>query len=89
MTSQNKHWIAGAITCLDECLSPVPHEVNEIDWKSQLSEKSARLTEHLIAFANYANGGCLVFGINNNAMQSEPQIDYVAEKNQYDIDFLY
>lgn len=27
--------------------------------------------------------------INTNAMASEPQIDYVAEKNQYDIDFLY
>ena len=80
MTSQNKHWIAGAITCLDECLSPVPHEVNEIDWKSQLSEKSGRLTEHLIAFANYPNGGCLVFGINNNAMPMPPLDQASVEK---------
>jgi ATP-dependent DNA helicase RecG len=41
----------------------VAHEVNELDWKSGLSERSDRLAEHLMAFANHPNGGCLVFGV--------------------------
>ena len=61
----DKHWIAVALACLEESLSPVPHETNEIDWKVRLSEKRERLVEHLIAFANYSNGGCLVFGVGN------------------------
>jgi predicted HTH transcriptional regulator len=43
--------------------TPVPHEVNELDWKVALSENKDRLVEHLIAFANHANGGCMVFGV--------------------------
>ena len=61
MTS--KHWIAGALTCLEQSLSPVPHETNEIDWKVKLTDKKERLTEHLIAFSNHPNGGFLVFGV--------------------------
>ena len=44
----------------------VPHEINEIDWKATLSDNSARLAEHLMAFANYPNGGSLVFGVQND-----------------------
>ena len=33
-----KHWIASALQRLKECLSPVPYEVNELDWKARLSE---------------------------------------------------
>ncbi len=58
-----KHWIEGAMRSLHECLNPIPHEVNELDWKTRLSEKSERLAEHLMAFSNYPNGGCLVFGV--------------------------
>lgn len=60
-----KHWISAAVTCLDDSLSPVPHELNELDWKLSLSENKERLVEHLIAFANYPNGGYLTFGIDN------------------------
>ena len=61
MTS--KHWITRALLCLEESLSPVPHESNEIDWKVSLSDRKERLSEHLMAFANHANGGFLVFGV--------------------------
>ena len=57
-----KHWVSAALHCLEECLSLVPHEVNELDWKARLSEHRDRLAEHLMAFSNHPNGGCLVFG---------------------------
>ena len=59
----DKYWIAAVLSCLEQSLSPVPHEVNELDWKVSLSVHKERLTEHLIAFANYANGGSFVFGV--------------------------
>jgi hypothetical protein len=43
-----KHWIEDASQCLEECLVPVPHEVNELDWKVRLSENEERLIEHFI-----------------------------------------
>ena len=36
---------------LAECLSPLPTEPNELDWKSGLSPNKDRLVEHLSAFA--------------------------------------
>ena len=65
-----KHWVALALQNLEESLSPVPHEVNELDWKSWLSDHKDRLAEHLMAFANYPNGGALVFGIDNAGVPS-------------------
>lgn len=59
----DKHWIAGVLLGLEQSLSPVPHEVNELDWKASLSDHKDRLAEHLIAFANYPNGGSLIFGV--------------------------
>jgi len=38
-----------------------------LDWKSGLSPKTDKLTQHLCAFANQENGGFLVYGVNNNA----------------------
>jgi len=58
-----KRWIISAIKALETSLGPVPHELNELDWKQNLSPKKDRLTQHLSAFANYPNGGILVFGI--------------------------
>ena len=60
-----KHWISAAVTCLEDSLSPVPHELNELDWKLSLSENKERLIEHLVAFANYPSGGYLTFGIDD------------------------
>ena len=63
----SKHWIARAVQSLEESLSPVPHESNEIDWKVSLSERKERLAEHLMAFANHPNGGFLTFGVGTTA----------------------
>ena len=72
MTAQSKHWVKDGLQALMESLGPLPHETNEIDWKVRLSDKRERLTEHLIAFANYPNGGYLAFGIGNSDGHVEP-----------------
>lgn len=59
----DKYWIEAVLNCLEQSLSPVPHEINELDWKASLSDDKDRLSEHLMAFANYPNGGSLVFGV--------------------------
>lgn len=59
----DKYWIAAVLHCLEQSLNPLPHEVNELDWKVSLSDHKDRLAEHLMAFANYPNGGSLVFGV--------------------------
>ena len=58
-----KYWVSVALELLKQGLEPVPHEINELDWKTALSRDRERLTEHLIAFANLSNGGFLVYGI--------------------------
>ena len=40
MTS--KHWLIAAARCLEESLQPVPHELNELDWKVSLTNTSLR-----------------------------------------------
>lgn len=78
MTS--KHWITRALLCLEESLSPVPHESNEIDWKVGLSDRKERLPEHLMAFANHANGGFLAFGVGDaDAHLEAMNLETVAE----------
>jgi len=74
-----KHWISAALQCLTESLSPIPHEVNELDWKAQLSDHKDRLAEHLMAFANHPNGGTLVFGIDNSAVPVGVNAEAVAK----------
>lgn len=60
-----KPWVQRAMALLEESLSPVPTELNELDWKTGLSPKKNRLAEHLSAFANHAGGGFMVFGIDD------------------------
>ena len=60
-------WKEKAINCLRNSLYPIPTELNELDWKSGLSPKTDKLTQHLCAFANHENGGFLVYGVNDNA----------------------
>lgn len=45
-----KHWIPVALGWLTQSLEPVPHELNELDWKSSLTGNKERLVEHLVAF---------------------------------------
>lgn len=59
----SKHWFSEATRFLQMSREPVPHEINELDWKAALSDKRERMIEHLIAFANHAGGGYLVFGV--------------------------
>lgn len=59
-----KTWAAKAIEMLRASLAPPRTEINELDWKMELSRDKKRLTEHLSAFANYPGGGFLVFGVN-------------------------
>ena len=63
-----KHWIPVALNWLTQSLEPVPHELNELDWKAGLTGNKERLVEHLIAFANHPNGGFLVFGVQDDAV---------------------
>ena len=59
-------WKAKAIQILKDSLYPIPSELNELDWKSGLSDKTDRLAQHLSAFANKKGGGVLVYGVHND-----------------------
>lgn len=66
----DKNWRENALKLLEKSLKPVPSELNSLDWKSGLSDKTDRLAQHLSAFSNLSGGGILVYGINNDG---EPQ----------------
>jgi len=77
------HWVETAIQLLNKSLHPVPQELNEIDWKSGLSDNSQRLAQHISAFANYPNGGYLAFGINNDGTPNpldKTEMDTIVQK---------
>lgn len=74
-----KHWIAQALNWLTQSLEPIPHELNELDWKASLTGNKERLIEHLIAFANHPNGGFLVFGVQDDATLSGVEQSGVAQ----------
>jgi predicted HTH transcriptional regulator len=61
-----KNWEIRALDLLERTLNPVPNEINELDWKSTLSDKSERLAQHLSAFSNLPGGGFLVFGVQDD-----------------------
>jgi len=65
-------WKEDAIKYLHNSLHPVKVELNELDWKSGLSEKSERLAQHISAFANQIGGGTFAFGVNNDASLFTP-----------------
>lgn len=60
-----KDWENKALILLEKSLNPLPQELNELDWKVNISEKGDRIARHLSAFSNYSGGGFLVFGVNN------------------------
>lgn len=78
-----KDWVENAIQLLNKSLHPVPQELNELDWKTDLSDKSDRMAQHISAFANTPRGGYLMFGINDNGVVGsldKPQIDDIIKK---------
>lgn len=60
-----KIWEKEAVGWLENSIKPFPQELNEIDWKLDLSPNTDRLAQHLSAFSNYDGGGFLVFGVEN------------------------
>ena len=79
-----KDCIQIAIKALEDTLSPVPQEINELDWKSDISDKNVRLSNHLSAFANHPGGGYIVFGIDNKTGSvigiDKSKIDNIVER---------
>ena len=65
-------WKEEAVRYLHQSLHPVKTELNELDWKSGLSEKSERLAQHISAFANQTGGGTFAFGVNDDASLFTP-----------------
>src|SRR5262249_30151056 len=64
-----KTWVNLALQLLEKSLTPLPHELNELDWKTDVSSKGApKLTKHISAFANSTHGGYLVFGIDDQGL---------------------
>ncbi len=77
---ESNSWIARAQDLLRRSLDlSVPHELNELDWKRELSSNKERFTEHLSAFANLDQGGFLVFGVTHDGKKAG--IDSSAVKN--------
>ncbi len=56
-------WLERAHQLLTDSMSPVPAELNQLDWKHDLSPKKERVAQHLSAFGNEPGGGFLAFGI--------------------------
>ncbi len=77
------HWTERATKLLKDSLEPVPCELNEIDWKGGLSDKTDRMAQHISAFANHLCGGILVYGVNDDGSLfslSKEQIDGIVKK---------
>ncbi|MBK8518765.1 MAG: putative DNA binding domain-containing protein [Saprospiraceae bacterium] len=64
-----KAWIVKAMNYLDQSLGKVPQELNELDWKDDLSPKNDKLCKHISAFANHPGGGYLVFGVDDKSAE--------------------
>lgn len=61
------NWKDKALDILKESLTPIPHELSELDWKSNLSVKTDRLAQHICAFSNHQGGGMFAYGVNDDA----------------------
>lgn len=61
------NWKSRALEILQSSLEPIPRELNELDWKSDISSNGKRLAEHVCAFCNHPGGGLFAYGIKNDA----------------------
>ena len=74
------HWVETALQLLKDSLVPVPKELNEMDWKSKLSDKSERLAKHISAFASKIISDTIDAGLikqTNPDNKSKKYISYV------------
>ena len=62
---KRKKWISHAKELLQQSLVPSPSELNELDWKQDISQNKEQLKKHLSGFSNYSGGGFIVFGIDD------------------------
>lgn len=76
-------WKDKAIEILRASMTPIPHELSELDWKSDLSTNTDRLAQHISAFCNHQGGGMFAYGINDDATFSElskEQIENIVKR---------
>lgn len=76
-------WVLHATQLLTKSLHPIPVELNELDWKSDLSDKTDRLAQHISAFANNPGGGFLTFGISDDGKATtldKQQMDSIVQR---------
>lgn len=76
-------WQDIATQLLSKSLNPIPIELNELDWKADISDNGNRLAQHISAFANYPGGGFLAFGIDNNGQSVDlckEKMDIIVQK---------
>lgn len=76
-------WLNNAKLLLSKSMEPVPQELNEIDWKSNISDNTDRLSHHISAFANQSGGGYLAYGILNDgspAPLEKGDMDLIVQK---------
>ncbi len=73
------NWRDKALKLLEDSLKPVPSELNALDWKGGLSDKSERLAQHLSAFSNLTGGGVLVYGVSNDGVPFTMERDEIEE----------
>jgi ATP-dependent DNA helicase RecG len=77
------NWSQKALDFLNKSRKPIPVELNEIDWKSALSDNNDKLACHLSAFSNLSGGGFMAFGVNNDGSLNpliKTDIDEVIKK---------
>ena len=77
------NWKDKAIEILKASMTPIPHELSELDWKSDLSTNTERLAQHICAFCNHQGGGMFAYGVNDDATfttLSKEQIENIVKK---------
>lgn len=79
-----KAWVNKAKEYLAHSLGKVPQELNELDWKENLSPKNDKLCQHICAFSNLPGGGYLVFGVEDKTAKpkgiEKKEADSIVEK---------
>ena len=61
-----KDWEKRAVELFEKSINPFPQELNELDWKVNISEDGKKIARHLSALSSNREGGFLVFGVDNN-----------------------